>query len=84
MPSEFAYQKIENRSQIYGRMNFGRMIEPANPVAFLIRGNELLDVRIVNPTLPYYEILSVAYYEGISFIPKGSEISSPEVVATSQ
>jgi hypothetical protein len=44
---------------------WGRDMAPVNPVALLFIDGHLVAVRLANPTMPFYEDYTTAWYEGI-------------------
>ncbi|WP_457653225.1 hypothetical protein [Rhodocaloribacter sp.] len=57
---DFTYEQVPNVGGV-----FGRLLEPVNPLTLLFMDGRLVDVRLADPTVPYYEEYTRAWYEGI-------------------
>ncbi|GEM_PF-6856017 len=57
---DFTYEQVPNMVDV-----FGRLLEPVNPLTLLFMDGRLVDVRLADPTAPYYEEYTRAWYEGI-------------------
>lgn len=44
---------------------WGREMPPVNPVALLFLDGRLVEVRLADPTIPFYEAYTTAWYEGV-------------------
>jgi len=66
---KFEYNMIAGMSAIYGDD-----LGPINPVSILIANSQILDVRVSNPTNPYFETLALAWYTGVGSVVNNSRI----------
>ncbi len=59
-PLRFDYAWIPEVKDVWGRE-----LPPVNPVALLFIDGRLVTVRLADPTIPFYEAYTTAWYEGI-------------------
>lgn len=57
---DFEYDRVSDVQDVWGRE-----MAPVNPVALLFMDGRLVAVRLADPTIPFYEDYTTAWYEGL-------------------